>query len=184
MLRPRFSRREFVLAIACGVALPISILYRYWLLPEVREWRDLRGEVVSLALDYQNMEVALELRSSVQETYDKEKARILASGSDTQELGDLFREIESLSRIAGVRIASMSPRGEGTYEFYKKYSVDVTVEGSVISVSRFLHAIETSQKLLKVERLKLDALSGNRLKAMLLITRTLATPEEDDVTEG
>ncbi len=182
-LRLRFSRRERTLAIVCAAIIPFSLLYRYWILPEARRWIGLRSEVAALAADYRNMELSLHLRSNIEEAYDREKGRILATGSNTQELASLLRTIEGLRSAAAVRITSMTPRAVENHDFYKVYGANVIVEGGVIPICRFLYMVKTSKKLLKIERLRLDALSENRIKAALLIRRTLVTPDKGTVDE-
>ncbi|MCK5082130.1 MAG: hypothetical protein KAR31_04410, partial [Candidatus Omnitrophica bacterium] len=60
-------------------------------------------------------------------------------------------------------------------DFYKEYAVEIDAEGDIASLIKFLHQLNTSTQLLRVEKLRLSSnKKGDKtLKASMMIIRVL-----------
>jgi len=60
-------------------------------------------------------------------------------------------------------------------DFYKEYSVEIEAEGEIADLTTFLHQINISPQLLRVEKLRLNAKESENkiLKSSMLITKVL-----------
>ena len=69
----------------------------------------------------------------------------------------------------------MKPQTPKEVDFYKEYAVEIDAEGEISSLIAFLHQLNTSTQLLRVEKLRLSSnKKGEKtLKASMLIIRVL-----------
>jgi len=97
------------------------------------------------------------------------------SGSDEEEVAKILGEIESLARQSKVYLANMKPQSPKEIDFYKEYAVEIDAEGEIVPLTAFLHQLNTSTQLLRVEKLRLSSKKkGDKtLKASMLIIRIL-----------
>lgn len=126
------------------------------------------------------MEHALQQQEQVESTCKQFEQRILATGTDAEELGFLLKELEKLTRIHNVTVKSIKPLPMERIGSYRKFLVSLEVEGRVQSMFELFHAVDSSTKILSVESLKMVALrSGpNMLGTRLIISRTSAGIQE------
>jgi len=114
-------------------------------------------------------------QDQIAEQYDKYVKYVERSGSDEEEVAKILGEIESLARQANIYLANMKPQTPKEIDFYKEYAVEIEVEGETEPLTTFLYQLNTSDQLLRVERLRLNSQKeGDKvLKASMLITRIL-----------
>jgi len=122
------------------------------------------------------MEEALYRRDQVEALCKEYEERILATGTDAEELGFLLKELESLTRTRNVQVKSIRPLPSQWIGSYRRFLVLLEVEGRVHNMFELLHSIHTSPKILTVESLKIQALrtGPNLISANILISRTSA----------
>lgn len=122
------------------------------------------------------MEEALYRRDQVEALCKKYEERILATGTDAEELGFLLKELESLTRTRNVQVKSIRPLPSQWIGSYRRFLVLLEVEGRVHNMFELMYSISTSPKILTVESLKIQALRAgpNLISANILISRTSA----------
>ena len=122
------------------------------------------------------MEGALHRREQVEALCKKFEQRILATGTDAEELGFLLKELESLTRTRKVQVKSIRPLPSQWVGNYRKFLVSLEVEGRVHNMLELLYSIDSSPKILTVESLRIQALRAgpNLLSTNILISRTSA----------
>jgi Tfp pilus assembly protein PilO len=118
----------------------------------------------------------LKQKDLISEEYEKYLPYIKRSGSDEEEAARLLGEIEALARKSSVYLVDMKPRRPKETEVYKEYAVEIEAEGQMESLVSFMHQVNASSQLLRIETLRLTPAKAESdlLKASMLITKVLA----------
>ncbi len=124
-----------------------------------------------LAHDLRNVHQQEEITAE----FEKYVEYVSRTGSDEEEVARVLGEIESLARQSSIYLANMKPLTPKEVDFYKEYAVEIEVEADINLLTQFLHQLNTSVQLLRVEKLRLNSKKkGDKtLKASMLITRIL-----------
>lgn len=162
--------------IASLIILGTGAIYLLFFSAPLNTWLDLNTQLDITKDKLAGMEKALYRREQVEALCRKFEERILATGTDAEELGFLLKEIESLTRTRNVKVKSIRPLPSQWVGNYRKFLVSLEVEGRVHNMLELLYSIDISPKILTVESLKIQALrtGSNLLSANLLISRTSA----------
>ena len=115
------------------------------------------------------------LKDQIAEEFEKYVEYVERSGSDEEEVAKILGEIESLARKSQVYLVDVKPQAPQKVDFYKEYSVEIEAEGEIADLTTFLHRINMSAQLLRVEKLRLNAKESENkmLKSSMLITKVL-----------
>jgi len=115
------------------------------------------------------------LKDQIAEEFEKYVEYVERSGSDEEEVAKILGEIESLARQSKVYLVDVKPQSPKTIDFYKEFSVEIEAEGEIADLTTFLHHINMSAQLLRVEKLRLNAKESENkmLKSSMLITKVL-----------
>jgi hypothetical protein len=170
------SVRNYRLIIGGLSFLAAGVIYLLLFAAPSRAWLDLNTRLALARGKLLRMEEAVHRREQIEAVCRKFEQRILATGTDAEELGFLLKELESLTRSRNIQIKSIRPLPSQWVGNYRKFLVSLEIEGRVQNVFELLHAIDTSPKILTVEFLKIQALrtGPNLLSANILISRTSA----------
>ena len=170
------SIRHSKCIIAGLVVLCAGVIYLILFSVPLRTCLDLNNRLVLAKDKLLIMEEALYRRDQVEALCKKYEERILATGTDAEELGFLLKELESLTRTRNVQVKSIRPLPSKWIGSYRRFLVLLEVEGRVHNMFELLHSINTSPKILIVESLKIQALrtGPNLISANILISRTSA----------
>ena len=92
--------------------------------------------------------------------YDKRlqqlAVRIGTVSSDGVEMSGIAARLESLARQSKVRIANIKPLDVQDSRFYRRYPVEVSVDGEWSAIAQFLYLAQDPEDFLDVERMKID----------------------------
>ena len=153
-----------------------SMIYLLFFSGPMRIWFDLNSQLDHTKNKLVDMEKTLHRREQVEAICRKFEERILATGTNAEELGFLLKEIESLTRTGKVQVKSIRPLPSQPVGNYRKFLVSLEVESRIQNMLELLYYIDTSSKILTVESLKIQALRTglNLVSANILISRTSA----------
>ena len=114
-------------------------------------------------------------KDQISELFGQYVAYVERSGSDEEEVGKILAEIEALARKSNVHLVDVKPQTPKEVDFYKEYDVEVEAEGEIVPLMEFLHQLNTSDQLLRVEKLRLNSKKKGKqtLKASMLIGKIL-----------
>ena len=168
-----WTKREKMLVLATLGALAGFMAVRGIAMPLVARYRALADQESALEARCLRARASMLLKKRVDQEREAYAREISRQGSDQQEQSFLLQEVERLSRDLPMRIRGMRPLPPQEMGFYKRYAVSMELEGSVEHVLKFMHVIESSPKLLKVERIQMSADSKNRgsLLSQMLVSR-------------
>ena len=179
------SEREKRMAIICVIVIVLCIGYLFLFRPTIEKWLVLGDSIKEAHANLVRMETALSLSERIDKEYKEHARQIARKGTDEEELSALLQEIDALTSPLNLDIRTVAPRPIDDRQFYKKYAVRVELDATIINLARFLHALEGSPKLLKMESLKISAIDDTGLlRSSLLISRVAASAgEKEDVEE-
>ena len=162
--------------IAGLVMVGVGVVYLLFFSVPIRSWLDLNTRLDLTKNKLLNMEEALYRREQVEALCKKFEQRILATGTDAEELGFMLKELEALTRERNIQVKSIRPLPAQWIGNYRKFLVLLQVEGRIHNTLELLHSIDTSPKILTIESIKIQALRAglNLLSANILISRTSA----------
>jgi Tfp pilus assembly protein PilO len=168
-----WTKSEKRLAVVVLAALIGFIALRGAIMPLASQWRFLAERESALESQCLRARTQLLLKKKVEHEREAYAREISRQGSDQEEQSFLLQEVERLSRDLPIRIRGMRPLPPQEMGFYRRYAVTLELEGSVENVLKFLCSVESSPKLLKVERVQLTADSRNRgnLTASMFVSR-------------
>lgn len=167
------SKREKRYGIGAALALVGFLLFRLVLAPELTRYAGLRERERELEAKFLQAQSNVMIRDAVLKTRETYEREISAQGSEQEEQSFLLREIERLGRDLPLRIRGMRPLPSEAKGFYKRFAVSMEIEGSVEHTMQFVHLVENSTRLLRVEKLQLSADGKKRgqLCTRLLVSR-------------
>jgi len=169
----KFSKRERTLFVGTVSVILAAALFIFIFEPIYTQWSQVKVDfqVAHLRL-YKNLKLLAE-QEVLEKEYETFKDFFLEGEDESQGTPNILKEIESIAVSSGVKITSIKPKGEKEFENYKKYNVEVVVEGEINQLLKFMYSLEGSKRFLKVERLvlALKGRKGNTLKGTLIIRK-------------
>jgi hypothetical protein len=98
-------------------------------------------------------------------------------GSTTEERAAMLTEVELLAKQLKIELAATKPREPPRIDpDYEQYTVDLEFEAEMAQLVGFLYAVETSPRMLRVDRLVLDAKGARQpgvLKNTVVVSRVV-----------
>jgi DNA-binding transcriptional regulator WhiA len=95
---------------------------------------------------------------------------VTAPATEEEATTALLKDLEVVANKAGVYLVDIKPAGSKEIEEAKKYLITLTCEGKMEQITDFLYAIESSAKLLKVERYQISPKSKDSTSAQANMT--------------
>jgi len=171
----KLSRKEKLGLSIAFIIMGAAFLDRLVISP-IRE----RFELIDRAVKISEKQLGHDLRNvrqkdQIASEFAKYVKYVERSGSDEEEVAKILGEIEVLARQAQVYLVDMKPQTPKEIEFYKEYSVEIEAEGNMADLTVFLHQLNVSSQLLRVEKLRLNSKRQGEavLKSSMLITKVL-----------
>lgn len=138
------------------------------------------------ALDRQREALQLEIRETVhvlsqKNRMDDERTRYAAylgeEKSTEEESISFLKHVEELARKTAVNLIYVKPAEEKTEGRIKKYFVSLECESEPVPLARFFYEIESSPRLLKIEKYSLVPIKdGSRvMKVSAVLSRAVVT---------
>lgn len=111
-------------------------------------------------------------RDEILKEYKSYEGYLKIKGSDEEVISQFLREIESLGRESAVSIIDIKPQSTSKRKHYKEYIIEVRLEAPMKDLIGFLHRLNNSGLLLKVEKLILTLKDENTdiLKISMLLS--------------
>lgn len=173
MIGQNLAKREKLLVAACIALGASAIGYNMIVGPITAGWKTLSTEIeAKINLLGKNTKL-LEMYDRLREEYLNYRDYIELGQSEQEELRAALEEIESISEKTSCRIVNVKPRAARQIGNYKEITFVVISEGSIEALAQFLHATESSKKLLRVKHFSITpkSTSPGDLKATFLISK-------------
>lgn len=170
------SKREKTLVIGTITLAIVVGLYVFVIEPSLRAWFSVDDSIQA----YENKLVKnlrLVARYNIlKHEYEKYPELLESTSDEEQKFTSIFNEIEAVSKHSNCRIINAKPRAAKKYDDYKELSYDISLEGTIIDISKFVHEIEKSKVILRIKHLTITAKSegSDMLKANLIINKIIS----------
>lgn len=167
-------KREKILAIITIVVTLAAIGYNFVIEPLVSRWKTLKDEIRENEVLFtkhrrilRNKDVITRLNAEYSRYLQK---KLLTPEEDS---AIALSNIEKQASGANVRITNIKPLAVKKLENYNKFTYRVSAESGMGELTKFIYNLQSSEQLLKVERMVLRAKERDpkTIKAMLHITK-------------
>ena len=118
-----------------------------------------------------------ERTGAIQARYDAYRPFIQKRTSLAQENSTVLGEIEGLAGQSHVAVLNTKPRDPRAVGSFQEHLVDVEIEGTMVDIASFLHAIQKSPDLLRVSRFECSPKSKEQasvMRAALAVTKIVS----------
>lgn len=169
----RFSLKERL-----GLFIALTILFlafvdRLIINPIINRIHQINNEIVTDERQLRLNLSRLKQKEVVAEKYKKYSQYVKKVGTDEEEQTKILSEIEELARKSNISISNMKPQSPKEISFYKKYEIEIEVEGEMESLVNFLYEINNSSQLLRAKRVTfgLKENKSSVVKASVTVTK-------------
>lgn len=173
MLENITKRERYLGLLTVSIAI-IALIYNFVIEPLVKQWNALNEEI-------RDKEVLLTKHTRISRSKDaierlhSEYAKYLQKEKLTvdEDSAMALSNIEKLARGANVHITNIKPLALKNFENYNKYTFRVTTESSIGELTKFIYDLQSSEQLIRVERVVLRAKEHkpDTITSMLHITK-------------
>ncbi len=173
----RLSFREWKLLALTAFVCAGFLGYRAVAAPAVGKWRDLRSEADELAAALVQHRLSLRQRDLIEQRYARLESESRSVGTPQEEIARLLKALrkccESLALTdQGTQVLPVEEGG-----FYRKFALRMDLEGSVVQLADFMHAVVSSEEPFRIDELTMRATGrSGRARASMLITAVSAIP--------
>ena len=173
MLKDITKRERMLGVLTVSIAL-IALAYNFIIEPLVKRWNTLdediqekSGLLVKHSRILRNKEEIERLHSEYTKYFQEERL------SPEEESALALSNIEKLARNTNTHITNIKPLTTKDYENYTKFTFRVTTESRIGELAKFIYNLQSSEQLLKIERMVLRAKerSPDTIKAILHINK-------------
>ena len=148
----KFSKREkMTLYIASGV-VALLLLDKLIVYPIYSSMRSLDNEITGKELTLKRDLRIIAQKDKIASEDSKYSSFVTAPKTEQEAVTALLKEIEGLAGKSSVYLTDMKPAGTKDIGGNKKYMVALTCEGKMEQITGFIYNVESSDKLLSVEK--------------------------------
>ncbi len=171
----KLSKRERMILYASVIIVVLGSMDRLVYQPIMNLFIEVDQEIISQENQLRKNMRFLAARETISNRYSAYAAYAVTTGSDEEEVAGLLNEVEGVARKSGLALLNMKPNPAFTTEFGKQYPVEVEVETQMKELIKFIHGLQSSKYILRVQKLRLvpKGKSKAEVKGYLLINRTV-----------
>jgi Tfp pilus assembly protein PilO len=171
---------EKILAAVTLVVVIGAVTYTMVIEPQLKARKKLITEMRGKQLELIKMKGEMLLKDRVEQTYREMESLIQGFGSDQQEISEFSRELNDLYSKLSVSIRSVKILPLLREEHYRKLFIRTEMAGAIRDIARFVSAVETQAKPLRIEQLNLTAGDAvDHVRASFLLTKVVSVERLD-----
>lgn len=160
----RLSKRERLISYGSIFFVTMAFLDGAIVSPAFLKISSLNKEIEETKLMIKKDLRFLTFKKRINEETERYASYFYEANSPEEEMNTLLKMIEDFARKASVYLLYRKPAGFKSEEAQKKYYIDLTCEGIMTQIIDFLYQIESSDKILNVEKLIITPKSeGSRI---------------------
>lgn len=168
------TKREKMLGAVTIVAALMALTYNFIIEPLAKQWNTLEEEIRDKEVLLTKHNRILRDKDEIQKLHS-EHTRFFQKEKLTpdEESALALSAIEKLARGARTYIINIKPLTTKSYENYDKFTFRVTTESRISELTKFIYDLQSSEQLLKIERMAIRAKERKPgiIKAILHITK-------------
>jgi len=170
-----FSKREKTLVSVCLAFGGMALLYALIIEPSFVHWKMMNDEIEAKTSAVIKNTRLLAMYKILKKEYAGYKDLVEVSDNEEEVFAKALAEIENLSQQSSCYIANVKPRASKELGTYKEISFEVTAEGDISQLSRFMYEIETSNECLRIRHFTILSKTGpsGGLKGIFIINKII-----------
>ena len=168
------KKREKILGIATVCLVAAALAYNFIIEPLGKRWNDSQKEIQEKEALLRRHSRILRSKDTIKKLHSIYTAYIQEEKmSSEEESAQALSSIEKLARSSNTRITNIKPLATKSLENHNKYTFRVSIESRVNELTKFIYDMQSSEQLLKVERMVLRAKERqpDTIKAILTISK-------------
>jgi len=137
------------------------------------KWKRLNERIAADSLKLEKSERLIGKKDSIKSDYEKAASAVKMAGSEEEEMAGFLTEIEFLANSTGVHFNEIKPLPIKKFDLYKKFFVDLELEGEISQISAFMRQMQNSPHLLAIDKLTLGSKQAGKsmLKCRMIISK-------------
>jgi hypothetical protein len=180
----KLSRRNKLLLYSAAIIVTLLLLEKLIVEPIYLNLKALDKEIAEKSKQIENDLMIISRKDRIQAETKTFVAFVTAPATEEEAATALLKEIEGLAGKSQVNLNDIKPAGVKADATSKRYMVTLTCDGAMEQITAFLYAIESSDKLLKVERYQISPKSRDSIAAQASLTVSQAVlPEKKEKEE-
>jgi len=176
MLISNFSGREKYLAIATISLVLAAAVYLFLIAPLYGGWNSMHNQIRARVDILEKDHKILANQKTLISEYSGLSKHAKSGGSEEEAVVDTLAYIENVLKNDSCSIVNIKPMGVTDAGSYKEILVEVTAEGSIEQLSKFLYDMENpGENLISIKRvtLSLKSTQTGTLKGTFFIAKAL-----------
>jgi Tfp pilus assembly protein PilO len=169
-LLSRFSEREKFILYATVAVVSLVLVDRLIVGPVIDRIGYLNKQIDREKVLIKNTMLITSQKDKILKEIQKYNAFSVKSTTPEEEITSLLKEIENLANKSSVYLVNIKPKGAAENDFYKEYVVDLNCEAQMEQLIGFMHAIESSNKILKINEYNIAPKSRDSTTAVCRMT--------------
>jgi len=151
----RFSKREKAVFYAAGLVLLLTILDRLVISPITDKIKSLEDDIAEEKSSIKKSMRILRYKDRIVTEKKRYKDYMQSSKSEEEEMTGILKVVEKQAKSAGIYLIDMKPGDVKKMASTKKYTVNLNCEAQMEQLIDFMYEIESSKKLLTIERFQI-----------------------------
>lgn len=166
---------EKSLAVTTVIVLLGAVVFRVIVDPQIKERQVDTQRMHQLQLELVKMNADLLIKDRIGKTYSQIEPLIRANGTDQQEISLFSRELNGLHSGLPLKIQTIKIMPLVFEEHYRKLSIRIEMSGNIRDIAKFIEAVETYPKPIRIEQLELKTKDrADYVQASFLLTKVVS----------
>ncbi len=160
---PKFSSlsaRERLLAAAVIFAISVGLLDRVVLGPWWKHVQEVRQDIHKLEGTIRTYQRLVDRKPQILAEVEA-YSEYLSQAGGSADVATLLREIETTGKESGISLSEVKPLGSSEDDLYRQQTFEIHYTGTLEQWVRFVHMLQESKFLFKIDRASLAAGEGN-----------------------
>jgi len=176
MFIKNMTKRERAIAIATVSLVAGAVLYNFMIDPIARTWQSLNGEIEAKASALKNDIGIIASRKTIEADYAKFSGYAISGKTEEETTAETLSYLEDLSRGDSCAVSNIKPVGAKDFGAYKELLIELSSEGTMGQLAKFLFDIENAKgMILKVRHFVLTSRTGQdgALRGTFLVSKII-----------
>jgi type IV pilus assembly protein PilO len=152
----RLSKREKLIVYFAIFFASLTVLDRFIINPISHKIKSLDNEIKEKELSIQSNSRILAQKDRILAEANKYSSFLSGNLSEEEEITSLLKEIEAFASKSSVYLVDIKPASIKNIGSLKKYFINLNCEAQVEQLAEFMYNIESSNKLLTIERYEIS----------------------------
>lgn len=160
MIFKRLSPRERRLFAWTSAVLGVAIGYNLILEPLWVRLNRFRQEMETETMRLKKYRRLLNEKKKFKKQFGAVVLKAAMKGSEQEAMTQFMSQVEQMAASSGLPLKGLRPRPVSSLGKFRLFVVEIQADGTMGPITRFLHAVQSSPSLMKLDRLQLGVKGG------------------------